>query len=160
VTIQYLIGVDYFSDDLSIARTGGKVFHTFFGDACIDVSHILKFILQHRCSNSLRDGNHAEESGQCCRVFMGCCGQAYTEETIQGNKVPKAVYGVNIFNEIEDVEECTSLKAMIADMLDCMQQLFDYIKAKKLANLLPFNDQPHLEHFAIPFWKELGAAIF
>jgi hypothetical protein len=33
VTIQYLIGVDFFSDDLSIARTGGKVFHTFFGDA-------------------------------------------------------------------------------------------------------------------------------
>lgn len=91
---------------------------------------------------------------------MGCCGQAYTEETIQGNKVPKAVYGVSIFDKIEDVEECTSLKAMIADMLDCMQQLFDYIKAKKLANLLPFNDQPHLEHFAIPFWKELGAAIF
>jgi hypothetical protein len=57
VTIQYLIWVDYFSDDLSIARAGGKLFHTFFWDAWINISHILKFILQHGCSNSLRDGN-------------------------------------------------------------------------------------------------------
>jgi hypothetical protein len=41
-----------------------------------------------------------------------------------------------------------------------MQQLFDDIEAKKLGNPLPFNDQPCLECFAIPFQKELGAAIF
>jgi hypothetical protein len=52
---------------------------------------------------------------------MGCSGHTYTEETIQGHKVPKAVYGVDIFDKIEDVEERTSLKAMIADILDCMQ---------------------------------------
>jgi hypothetical protein len=91
---------------------------------------------------------------------MGCCGQAYTEETIQGHKVPKAVYGVNIFNKIEDAEEHTSLKAMIADILNHMEQLFDYIKAKNLGIPLPFNDQPHIECFAIPFWKELEAARF
>ncbi len=125
VTIQYPIGVDYFSDDLSVARAGGKVFHTFFGDAQINVSYILKFILHHGCSNSLRDGNHTEESGQHHRVFMGYCGQAYTEETIQGHKVPKAVYGVDIFDKLEDVEEHTSLKAMIVDILDHMQWLFD-----------------------------------
>jgi hypothetical protein len=49
---------------------------------------------------------------------------------------------------------------MIADILDCMQWLFDYIEAKRLGNPLPFNDQPHLECFAIPFRKELEAAIF
>jgi hypothetical protein len=94
--------------------------------------------------------------GQRCRIIMGCSGQSYTSESVQGHTVPKTTYGLDIFNKITDDDARQSLMAMIAACVDAMQDMADYTE-EKLGNTLPYNDEQHITCFSKHFADGIGA---
>jgi hypothetical protein len=74
--------------------------------------------------------------------MFGCCGQAYSDEYIEGHHTPKSTYSLDVIDKIEDEKERALIKQMLADALNCMQQCEDHIKQFKLNNQLLFSD-PH-----------------
>ncbi len=90
ITVTYPRGVDYFSNDISVVQGGSDLFSKVFGNLRVSPAILAKFVLQHGKCNNLRDGALAMNSGQPCRIIMGCCSQSYTSESVQGHTVPKA----------------------------------------------------------------------
>jgi len=78
------------------------LFNEYFGNLRICIPTLLKFVLEHRESNSLHDGNQGRATGQGHRVNFGCCGQAFTNEYVLGHCAPKSTYGLDVFNKIKD----------------------------------------------------------
>jgi hypothetical protein len=70
---------------------------------------------------------------------MGCCGQSYTDESVQGHTMHKSTYGTDIFNKVQDEDERWSIKEILANALDSMQDYHDYTEMK-LGEPLPAND--------------------
>jgi hypothetical protein len=94
------------------------------------------------------------------RVTIGCCGQPFCDEYIEGYCGPKSTYGFGVFDKIEDEEERALIKQMLANAFDGMQhQCEDHIEQIKLKNLLPFSDTHQDEHF-IKQVREKPGALF
>jgi hypothetical protein len=103
------------------------------------------------------DGEPTAEPVQCLQVMFGCCGQAFSNEYVEGHCAPKSTYGFGVFDKIEDEEERALIKQMLANAFDCMQQCEDHIEQIKLKNLLPLSDPHQYEHFTKQVREELGA---
>lgn len=156
ITETYPQGLDVFSNDVSVVRAGGNIFNQIFGKLRVHPAALVKFVLQHGECNAIRDGAFAMDHGQHRRIIMGCCGQSYTSESVEGHAVPKATYGLDIFDKITDAEERRSVKAMVASCLDAMQDMADYTETK-LGNPLPYNDSQRYMRFGKAFADGVGA---
>lgn len=156
ITLTYPLGVDYFSDDLTVLRSANPDFQDCFANVPLDIPALLLFVLQFGECNEKRDGSFAASSGQRRRIIMGCCGQAYTSESVEGHVVPKATYGLDVFDKITDEKQRNTLKATVASCLDAMQRAADYIEMR-LHKPPPYNDAQRYERFAKPFSTGLGA---
>jgi hypothetical protein len=103
VSTSFPVGRDTFTPDICIVRPGGSTFDAYFADAKIDVPGLIKFVLEEAVCNETRDGSEATAMGEQRHwISLGCCGQAYTQESEKGHKIPKATYGLGIFYKIED----------------------------------------------------------
>jgi hypothetical protein len=81
----------------------------------------LKFVLEEGACNETRDGSEATAMGEeQCRISLGCCGQAYTQESEKGHKIPKTMDGLGIFDKIKDPEKRNDIMGTIAVILDCI----------------------------------------
>jgi hypothetical protein len=151
--IHYPQSRDDFTEELSVVRSTGSLFHKFFKDLKLSVPSMIKFVIQCGMQDLEQDGDlmrnnndvadHSNEDDghtQNRRVIFGCCGQAFSTEYVDGHCAPKCTYGLDVFDKIKDKEERDLMKAMIADALDHMQECEDYIKTVELKNPLPFND--------------------
>lgn len=157
VTQTYPQNLDVFTNDVSVVRGGSDLYNSLFGGLRIRPATLIKLVLEHGEMNNKRDGAFAEELlQQRRRVPMGCCGQGYTKELVEGVTVPNATYGLDFFDKIKDVRDRLSAKAMIADIIDAMQGFADYTE-EKLRNPMPYNDSQRLERFAKQFAKSVGA---
>jgi hypothetical protein len=68
------------------------------------------------------------------QVIFGCCGQSFTDKHVDGNSVPKSTYGFDVFQNIVDEKEQCTIKQMLGDSIDRMQECEDYIKGVLLNN--------------------------
>jgi hypothetical protein len=71
---------------------------------------------------------------------MGCCGQSYTDELVQGHTMPESTYGFNIFDKVQDEDKRQSIKEMLPSALDSMKDFHDYTETKLRKLLLANND--------------------
>jgi hypothetical protein len=152
-SIHYPQGRDNFTEELSVVRSTGSLFHKFFKDLKLSVLSMIKFVtwcgmrdleqdgdLMQNDDDVADDSNEDDGHTQNRRVIFGCCCQAFSTEYVDGHCAPKCTYGLHVFDKIKDKEERDLMKAMIADALDHMQECEDYIKTVELKNPLPFND--------------------
>jgi hypothetical protein len=172
-SIHYPQGRDDFTEELSVVRSTGLLFHEFFKDLKLSVPSMIKFVIRCGMGDLERDGdlvrndddvadnsNGDDWPTQNRRVIFGCCGQAFSTEYVDGHCAPKCTYGLHVFDKIKDMEERDLMKAMIADALDRMQECEDYIETVKLQNSLPFNDPRRDERFAKQVRDCLGCLKF
>jgi hypothetical protein len=138
VMTSYPLGCDYFSDDVSVTRLGGAVLNRFFGNLWIQIPTLIKFVLQHGETNSLQDGDQAVAVRQWHQVIFGC-GQSFTDKHVDGNSAPKSTYGFDDFQNIVDEREQLTIKQMLGDSVNNMQECEDYIEGVLLNNAQSFN---------------------
>jgi len=91
------------------------------------------------------------------RLDFGCCGEHFNGEYM-GHPIPCDVYGMKVFDEIEDIHERESIKQQIADVYDAIQQMMNSICKEHYKGPLPFNDPLRNKLFAIPLREALGAS--
>jgi hypothetical protein len=172
-SIHYPQGRDDFTEELSVVRSTGSLFHKFFKDLKLLVPSMIKFVIRCGMRDLERDGDlmqndddvaddSNEDNGptQNRRVIFSCCGQAFSTEYVDGHCAPRCTYGLHVFDKNKDKEERDLMKAMIADALDCMQKCEDYIEIVELKNPLPFSDPRRDERFAKQVWDFLGCLKF
>jgi hypothetical protein len=70
--------------------------------------------------------------------------------------ISKSMYGLGIFDEIDDPTERQSIKKMFTNVLDCIQDCKDFVELKKLDKALPFNDKKQLERFGAQLREAIG----
>jgi hypothetical protein len=165
---HYLQGRDDFTDELSVVRSNGDAHQNYFSKVKVSVPLLIKFVLEHGESNVARDGDlkHNDRSVaddvdgdatrdpkgtkpiQCRQVTFGCCGQAYSEEYVEGHCAPKSTYGFGVFDKVENEEKRESIKTMVGSLFNCMQECEDYIETVELNNSLPFYHKGRDKHFA------------
>jgi len=104
-------------------------------------------VLENSETNSLQDGDQAQQVGQHHRVTFGCCGQVFTNDFVDDNCVTKNTYGLDVFKKAADNMEQHSLKQMIGDALDSMQACEDFIEMVKLKNGRPCHHSRQDERF-------------
>jgi hypothetical protein len=119
-------------------RHGNKLFGKHFKNLRVDPAKLLAFVLKYGETNTKCDGLSSTNLAQWRRVTFGCAGQAYTKLT-DGTSAPKSTYGFDVFDKIEDEGERLSIKQMLADILDAMQDCKDEIKVIHLHNNKPFH---------------------
>lgn len=152
------LGRDAFTPDVSVARPGGSIFDTYLLDVPMDLAGLLQFVLEHGKCNEKRDGSEVTFNGtQRRRITIGTCGQAYSEEKVNGHKKPVDTYGLGVFDEIGDPQKRESIVGTIALILDAMQDAHDAVKVQKLNMPRPSNDKWREERFAVPFRNAIGA---
>jgi len=160
VTNHFPLGVDWFSEDLTVVQSGGDLHKQTFGPLHINFSEICKFVLRSGDCNILRDGKEAKNAKQNSCVVFGCCGQDWTDEHVAGVAAPSPTYGFGVFESVEDEDLRCLLRQMIADVLDKMQQLEDHVERERLHNGLSFNNPMQFEQFAKELQKKIGARLF
>ena len=149
---------DYFSNDISVVRPGGKLFSKHFQGLQICLPTLLSFVLTYGEANEKRDGSAAVAEGDQRRISFGCAGQAHhLKPDAQTQGKPKETYGFKIFDLVSDVNERQKIKQMLADIADAMQLCTDEIEVAKLHNALPFNDEERFKEFAFHLREKLGA---
>jgi hypothetical protein len=67
------------------------------------------------------------------------------------------MYGLGIFDEIDDPTGRWSIKKMFTDVLDCIQGCEDFVKLTKLDKALLFNDKKQLARFGTQLREAIGA---
>jgi hypothetical protein len=103
--IHYPQGRDDFTEELSVVRSTGSLFHKFFKDLKLLVPSMIKFVIWCGMRDVERDGdlmrndddvaddsNEDDRPTQNRRVIFGCCGQAFSTEYIDGHCTPKCTY--------------------------------------------------------------------
>jgi hypothetical protein len=155
---HYPQGRDDFTNNLSVARSNGNAYKEYLSKVKVSVPLLIKFVLEHGESNVAQDGelvhndlnvaNGADgdsardpkgtEPVQRHRVMFGCCGQASSDEYVDGHCTPKSTYGFDVLDKVEDEEKREKIITMVGDLFNCMQECKDYIETVKLKNSLPF----------------------
>jgi hypothetical protein len=70
------------------------------------------------------------------------------DECVDGHCAPNSTYGFGVFNKVKDEEERETIKMMVGDVFDCMQECEDYIEMFELDNSLPFYHKGRNKRFA------------
>ena len=152
--VNYPQTMDYFSEVLSVVRGGNDLYGKHFGSIWVCLPMLFRFVLQFGECNGKRDGSVAIDAGQRRRITFGCAGQAYAK-LADGTSAPKQTYGFDIFDKVEDENDRASIRQMLADILDAMQDAKDEIEVMKLKNRKPF----YLEKRTNLYGKALRDAI-
>lgn len=135
--INYPQTMDYFSEEVSVIRGGGNFYRKHFGGLRVSLARLLQFVLEVGKCNAKRDGSVVINAGQRWHVTFGCAGQAHSK-LVDGTSAPKQTYGFDIFEKVEDKTDRASIKQMVADVLDAMQDAKDEIEVIHLQNGKPF----------------------
>jgi len=150
--MHILLGADYFMEDLTVVRSGGDLYKQIFGQLHMDLPAICKLVLRKGESSILHDGKHAKQAQQRHRLAFGCCGQDWTDEIVGGVAAINLLYGFGALQGEDD-----GLHQTIADVLDNMQELVDYVETEKFKNGLPFNYPMWYEQFGKKLQNKIGA---
>ncbi len=157
--VSYPQGQSFFSDDVSLVRSGAKMHSDVFGNLRVDAPTLLRLALKHGKSSDKRDGVDAATSGKNRRLDFGCCGQA--RETLDdGASAPAPARGLQALDKHESDKEASAVRGALADSLGAMQICAGEVEMKHNRSARPRGCEPRAGRRGKSLREGAGACTF